>query len=219
MKIREARKTMQALTEEGAERNIYCHKNPIARDIFWQRLEILSKGIEETIQKRNTAIDFGGDNGAFIKGLAGLFKQVEVIDLDPEDAKKMASHQKVQNVRIHQGDIETWSPKEPADAVVATDVLEHFENLESPISRIKEYLKPEGWLCFSVPTENWLYELGRKVIGKSKPADHYHPAITISRALEGAGFIPVWERCAPNYGVPIPLFQLGIYKKRGGTNR
>lgn len=212
--IRDNRQTMRKITEETAERNIYCHPNPIARDIFWQRLELLAKGIQENSSDKNNVLDFGGGSGAFLKGLSSLFKTVEVIDLDPADAQKMRDYHKLNNVIIHKEDIQKWKPKQPFNAVVATDVLEHFQNLDVPINQIKNFLDPNGILCISVPTENWIYLLGRKLINKKKPADHYHNSQTILQKLEKEGFHPIWKNQAPQYaGIQIPLFDLAIFKR------
>ena len=50
---------MKRLTIEQ-ERNIYIHPNPLAREIFWQRIEQLGKLIEEHIAPSQRGLDFGG---------------------------------------------------------------------------------------------------------------------------------------------------------------
>lgn len=212
--IREPISLLERITDTSQERNIYVHPSPLARDIFWQRLEILAAGLKRQITGAEKAIDFGGGSGAFLRGLCALFSQVEVIDLDPRDAVNLANHHGLINCRIHQGDISVWKPEVPVDVVVATDVLEHFECLDLPIRIIKSYLKTGGLLAISVPTENWLYLLGRIIVRKTKPADHFHAGEDILRRLVREGFQVEWKTYAPRYaGVGIPLFRLAILRK------
>lgn len=205
---------MLELTEESAERNIYVHPNPIGRDIFWQRLEILTTGLKQFVKDDQFAIDFGGGSGGFLKGLCTLFKNVEVIDLDPADAERIKEYFKLENAEIIQGNINDWDPETPRNVVIATDVLEHFPDVDIPIEKIKEYLLPDGLLAISVPTENWIYLLGRTLINKKKPADHYHAGPDIIKRIEDFGFKQIWKANAPQYGnISIPLFNLAIFKK------
>lgn len=212
--IRESRKVMLQLTEAGAERNIYVHPNPIGRDIFWQRLEILADGLKKHSQGKDNVIDFGGGSGGFLRGLCGIFRKVEVIDLDPEDARRVKEHYKLDNAVITTGNIDEWKPAEPRQVVIATDVLEHFKDMDHPIKRIRTYLAPKGLLAISVPTENWIYRFGRILINKTKPADHYHAGGDIVKRVQELGFKLVWKADAPQYGgFSIPLFHLAIFEK------
>lgn len=206
--------TMAELTEIDAERNIYVHPNFIGRDIFWQRLELLTVGLRRHTFFENTAIDFGGGSGGYLRGLCSIFKTVEVIDLDPADAERVKQYYTLTNADIIKEDINTWKPANPRDVVIATDVLEHFTDLDIPINIIREYLKPNGLLAISVPTENWIYKFGRILINKTKPKDHYHAGSDIIQRIEELGFKQVWNTSAPHYlGVHIPLFNLAIFKK------
>jgi predicted TPR repeat methyltransferase len=212
--IREKTEVLKSLTDPSAERNIYVHPNPLARDIFWQRLEILAQGLKKHTHGGENVIDFGGGSGAFLRGLCGLFHRIEVVDLDPQDALNLKGHYGLENCRIIQADIFRWEPDKPRDLVVATDVLEHFPETEKPLERIEHYLKDKGLLALSVPTENWLYRLGRLPIGKTKPADHYHGASHIMTVLRDRGWKILWETHCPQYGgIHLPLFHLAILQK------
>ncbi len=203
------------LTDSSNERNIYTHPNPLARDIFWKRLEILLEGIRHSCGDPKNILDFGGGSGGFLKGLCQAYPQacVDVVDLDPGDAEKVRHHHNLANARIHCADIETWEPAQDYDIIVATDVLEHFQDLALPVRAIRRLLKRSGFLCISVPTENCLYLMGRVLIGKKKPADHFHAGKDILHFLQKHDFQPVWKTFAPEYfSIPIPLFQLAILK-------
>lgn len=212
--IRIPRETMLTLTQEEQERNIYVHPHPVARDIFWQRLEILSEGLSQFTNAKQSVIDFGGGSGGFLRGLCNLYDNIEVIDLDPDDAQAIQAHYKLDNAKIIKADITQWMPEEPRDIVIATDVLEHFEDMDMPIKRIHEYLTPTGMLAISVPSENWIYRLGRIVVRKTKPKDHYHAGADIIERIQELGFKLIWQENAPQYAKhSIPLFNLAIFQK------
>lgn len=214
--IRESVEVFSKLTDPHNERNIYTHPNQLARDIFWQRLEHLLEGLRLSNCQPERILDFGGGSGAFLKGLCLTFptSKIDVIDLDPADAVKVKAHHGLDAVSIFEENIESWVPDEKYDLIIATDVLEHFKNLNVPIKAIKAFLKPHGTLAISVPTENLLYLAGRIVLNKTKPADHYHPAQAILKHLAKSGFSLGWRKYSPDFiGIPLPLFQLGILKK------
>jgi 2-polyprenyl-3-methyl-5-hydroxy-6-metoxy-1,4-benzoquinol methylase len=213
--VREKLKTFERLTDPSNERNIYTHPNPLARDIFWQRLELLLCGMNQHVPRPRRILDFGGGSGGFLKGLALSFPDsiVDVIDLDPDDAERVRDFNNLSNVRIFRGNIDSWQPDHHYDVVVATDVLEHFTNLKMPVDAIRRFMTEDGHLCISVPTENLLYLGGRVVLNKKKPLDHFHSASTILCHLNNNHFRTIWKLFAPRYFlIPLPLFQLAILR-------
>lgn len=203
---------MRRLTDEAAERNIYVHPNPLARDIFWQRLEGVARLIARHSDRAERCLDFGGGSGAFLPALSRLFAEVDVVDLDPADAERISRDQQLSNTRLIADNLLTHVPAAQYDAVVATDVLEHFPVLAPPLAAIRRFLRPGGLLYISIPTENWIYELGRVLVRKTKPADHYHPASRIMAALADDGFALVDQTYAPRYLLPVPLFRLAVWR-------
>jgi len=81
--------------------------------------------------------------------------------------------------------------------VIAADVLEHFQDLSFPVSVIKRWLKNDGRLYTSLPTENWIYTSLRKVFGVQKPEDHYHTGYEVERYLQSNGFKPIRKKFVP----------------------
>lgn len=73
------------------ERNMYAHPNPIARAIFWQRLAVGYRLLSRHAPSDSKVLDFGGDSGAFLPTLARRFADVSVVDLDLNDARRIAS--------------------------------------------------------------------------------------------------------------------------------
>jgi hypothetical protein len=64
-----------------------------------------------------------------------------------------------------------------------------------------------------------LYLLGRAVLGKTKPVDHYHPAHELVRYYRDAGYIPLAHRYAPLLGpFALPLFYIGLFRRGKGSH-
>lgn len=204
--------TLLEITNPAQERNIYVHPNALAREIFWQRIDRVVGLVRENTKPSQIALDFGGGSGVMAKALSPHLKEIHIVDLDPNDARSIKDRFALENVRIFQEDIDSFSPPAQYDLVVAADVLEHFRDLSVPVRALRRVLKPNGLLIISVPTENWLYLLGRKLVRKQKPADHYHAARTIVNYLITMGFQRIKAMSAPQFGIRLPLFTVAIFK-------
>jgi 2-polyprenyl-3-methyl-5-hydroxy-6-metoxy-1,4-benzoquinol methylase len=201
------------LTDAQHERNMYAHPNPVARGIFWQRLEAGHRLLRD-VPAGSRVLDFGGGSGAFLPALARRFADVTVVDLDLNDARRVAAHYQLKNVRLAENDISKWANTEMYDLVVTMDVLEHFADKSVPLRFLDSCLKPNGLLLVSLPTENWLYRLGRAVLRKTKPADHYHPAHALVRYYRESGYTLLTHRYVPRLGpLALPLFYIGLFRK------
>lgn len=199
-----------SVTDPTKERNIYAHTNRLARDIFWKRLEKLFYYLRTQSNSMARVLDFGGGSGAFLPSLACFYEAVTIVDLDASDAISIANKMSISNVKIIQQNIFTYTPEEKFDVVILADVLEHFKELDSPINWIKKNLNENGKLFVSLPTENWVYELGRFLVGKQKPADHYHSSTEVLKRLQEHSFV-IKEKCySPDYLIQIPLFEIAV---------
>ena len=205
---------MRRLTS-GHERNIYIHPNPLAREIFWQRIDALARMIGQNRSPSQRGLDFGGGSGALVRFWAEWGGPVDLLDLDAGDAGQLKREYAAEHLQIVEMDVAGYSPQAPYDFIVAADVLEHFPDLHVPVGHLLRLLKPGGLLFVSAPTENWLYELGRVLVRKSKPADHYHSSRQIIAVLEAAGLILQQRRFAPRFfATPLPLFDICLFRKR-----
>lgn len=201
------------LTDAQHERNMYAHPNPVARGIFWQRLSVGHRMLHD-VPAGSKVLDFGGGSGAFLPTLAQRFTDVSVVDLDLNDARRVATYYQLKNVRLFEKDISVWNSSEMYDLVVTMDVLEHFSDKSVPRRFLDGRLKPNGLLLVSLPTENWLYRLGRAVLRKTKPADHYHPAHELVRYYREFGYTLLAHRYVPRLGpLALPLFYIGLFQK------
>lgn len=140
----------------------YRSKNIFIRSLFFKRLGIAIKLVRPKLGAGESlrVIDLGCGEGILLKLLEENFKNVETfgIDINPnvlELDKFLRADIKVANIK------DTGFPDNFFDIIFCLDVLEHFENLEQPISEIKRILKPNGLLVVSLPTESWFYKLGR----------------------------------------------------------
>ncbi|MEK6607525.1 MAG: class I SAM-dependent methyltransferase [Myxococcota bacterium] len=202
------------VTDVHHERNMYAHPNPLARAIFWQRLAVGFRLLSRRASAQAKLLDFGGGSGAFLPALARRFPEVSIVDKDIDDARRVASHYALDNVRLCEFDVTNWEDPQLYDAVVAMDVLEHFADMSVPQRFFAKHLKRDGLLLVSLPTENALYELGRIVLRKSKPADHYHPASELVRCYRDRGYSLLAHRYVPRLGpCALPLFYVGLFRK------
>jgi predicted TPR repeat methyltransferase len=192
---------------------LYFYPIRFVRKFFWARLKAIHRSMMATVPQRRTAIDFGCGSGVFLPTLANSFELVQGIDIEASEAKEIVSAYKLQNVRLINADIYNLNDAqiEKADAIVAADVLEHFKDLEVPALRIHEWLKDDGYLFTSGPSENVLTRWGRKLGGIEKPWDHYHTGYEVEEFLERHGF----TRASPSYHVYgiMPMYILSVWKK------
>jgi len=213
MDIRIDVSTLKRITDVNQERNIYVHSNPIARDIFWQRIEKLFNYITEYTGNDALVLDFGGGSGVFAKSLCTFFNRVELVDLDTVCAEKIKNEFRLNNLKIISSDIRSFTPLQKYDLVIAADVLEHFKDLTVPLEFIHSNLKKDGLLMVSLPTENRLYEIGRKMIRKKKPVDHFHSSSNVIEFISSRGFKLLEKAYIPRYLVPVPLFEIVVFIK------
>jgi len=198
------------------ERNIYMNPFFLARVISWSRLKTAMLLINKFIHDDCRILDFGGGSGVFAKGLCNKFSKVDIIDLDASDAKCLKKYLKLDGLNIIENDIKDYKNKNKYEIIVATDVLEHFSSTTFPVDFIKKNIENNGLLVVSLPIENYVYRLGRMIIKKKKPADHYFNSKIILRYLENNNFEILEKRFAPNFFLAkIPLFNIAILRYKG----
>lgn len=186
---------------------LYYAGNVLLRRMFWRRLHTLHRLMQRQLAARASCVDFGGGAGVFLPTLSRVFERVTLVDLETRQAGLVKARYDLANVTIAQGDAAALDfSHAPFDAAVAADVLEHFKDLEPPVRWLRQWLKPGGMLFTSLPTENWVYVLLRKVFGVEKPWDHYHTGYEVEDWLARHGFTRVKTTCVP-LGLPLaPLF-------------
>ena len=185
------------------------------RRIFWQRLYLINRLISCHAQKWERCLDFGGGGGVLLPTLTQRFSLVALLDLDAAEARQVAQHYQLDNVTILQQDIVTADFQAPSfDTIIAADVLEHFHELSMPVTALHRWLSHDGLLITSLPTENWVYLMLRKLFGVTKPVDHYHTGYEVEAYLATHGLEKIASVSSPLYFHIAPLFLITAWCKR-----
>src|SRR5262245_1385129 len=183
---------ISALPDEHDLLGIYCSDQKLLRGFFWFRMQLMTWLIRRVRPKTDDCLDFGAGSGIFAPSLATGFKTVTLFDRNTRKAAAMVSRLGLQNVKLVTADVAEFDfGADQFDAIIAADVLEHFVDLDLPLQRLKRWLKPDGILFTSLPTENAWYRGLRVVFSKSPSEDHYHTASEVEATLRRAGFVKV----------------------------
>jgi 2-polyprenyl-3-methyl-5-hydroxy-6-metoxy-1,4-benzoquinol methylase len=164
-----------SLDEQGIP--AYLHPNPLARWLFWKRLQVCFQEILEMQGER--CLDFGCGSGIMLPILSQKFQEVIGVDIVPQVTKqhlnKMEQYGWVnkQNISILPSLENLSHPDNSFDLILALDVLEHVEDLDEVLGLFDSGLKRSGVLLVSGPTENTLYKLGRAITGAGYSV-YYH---------------------------------------------
>ncbi len=201
-------------SDSDAIPTLYFEGNPFTRSIFWLRLRWLHQLAGRYADPTATCLDFGSGGGVFLPTLAGHFQRVVAADLETAEASKVIDHYGLENVELVRADLNRDPlPHAPFGAAFAADVLEHFEDLEPPVAALHRFLRDDGFLFTSLPTESLLYRLLRLVFGIVKPEDHHHSGYQVERYLAEHGFRRLRRWYVP-FQVPIlPLFLISAWRK------
>lgn len=179
----------------------YRHRNPAMRWMAWRRVDIVARRLSELARSRgraNTLVDFGCGTGVLFEEECRAAERVIGVDLVLQPAQTLADRWQldVELMRPNEADeaIESGS----VDIIIAAEVLEHVEPLEDALATFKRWLRKEGHLLVSLPTENRLYQLGRRLAGFH---GHYHHdnAESIDRTIQENGFL-----CQSKSSIPLP---------------
>lgn len=179
--------------EDRAEMAIpsYLHRNPALRWMAWRRLEVVVKTLKRLAPasgKASLALDFGCGSGVLFRDTLARFERVVGVDLVLGAAKALVAELSLQNVTLHTPDQAASAVASGSvDVIIAAEVLEHVDDLPPTLGQFKTWLKPNGRLLVSLPTENAVYRLGRRLAGFS---GHYHHsnAASIDEDIQRFGF-------------------------------
>lgn len=199
-------------TDSGRMPKLYYHPLAVARKFFWARLKHIHALMGRHLRVRDSCLDFACGSGIFLPTLSGLFRSVRGIDIELVEAPKVVEHFSLRNVQLLSADLYTLELNERFDAIVAADVLEHFEHLDTAVSQLHRWLKDDGLLFTSLPTENVFTRITRVVGGYTKPADHYRSGEEVEALLLSRGFRKIDSRTILFF---FPLYLIGVWKKDG----
>ena len=187
----------------------YSHRNPLINWLFWQRLQTAMKYIESRAPYEKV-LDFGCGSGVMLSFLAQHSQHVTALDIDLVPLERVKKYIPLgENVLVldaKQSPISQLAPKS-FDLINALDVLEHVDDLPGTLTDLLNLLKPGGQLIVSGPTENILYQVGRKLAGPEYSGE-YHERGTAEIKRELARMAHV-RQIATLYW-PIPLFEVFV---------
>lgn len=210
-RYRAAIRSVLADSEKGrldeAGFSAYSHRNPLINWLFWKRLHIAMKYIERSAPYENI-LDFGCGSGVMLPFLSERSQHVVAFDVDLHPLEQVKQHiplaANVQTLDANHASLSSLPPKS-FDLINALDVLEHVGDLPQTLSQLMNLLKPSGQLVVSGPTENFLYQIGRKIAGPEYSGAYHERGIAeIKRELKRIARV---EHIATLYQ-PIPLFEI-----------
>ena len=185
----------------------YSHQNPLINWLFWQRLHKVMNYIE-TDAPYDHVLDFGCGSGVILPFLCGISNRVTAMDIDLLPFERVSRQRAFPaNLEVHDVREVTLQdlPKASFDIIVATDVLEHVDDLSGTLADMKALLKPGGQIIISGPTENILYKIGRKLAGPEYSGDYHERGILEARDLLAEQMPVIY--IATLYW-PVPLFEI-----------
>jgi len=184
----------------------YSHKNPLINWLFWQRLRKVMEYVENN--QYENILDFGCGSGVMLPFLSNISKQVVAMDVDLLPIQSVQKYIPLaNNVEVKDATKITISnlSKNSFDLIIALDVLEHVDDLPKTLSELFSLLKPNGQLIVSGPTENILYQIGRKIAGPEY-SGAYHERGIAEIKIEIRKIAKI-HHIATLYQ-PIPLFEI-----------
>ena len=187
----------------------YSHPNPLINWLFWQRLHTAMNYIEKHAPY-DKSLDFGCGSGVMLSFLAMHSQGVTAIDIDLVPLDRVKKYIPLaENIRVLDANHVSISQMTPKsfDLINALDVLEHVDDLPGTLSDLLNLLRPGGRLVVSGPTENILYQIGRRLAGPEYSGEYHERGIAeIKRELNRMARL---EQIATLYW-PIPLFEVFV---------
>jgi len=182
--------------------------------LFFKRFSVARTYIKRI--KCDSVLDLGCGDGIFTNQLKHKCKIPRVVGVDlnihTEDLNKRYG-----KIEFIKGDILKLGYKQEFDIVTGLDVLEHFIDVGHALWYIKNYIKKDGHLIISGPTETLFYKIGRFLIkGKDGPGPgtHYHDVVGLDKSIQKNGFLLI-QKVKIRF-LFFELFSVNLYKKVGG---
>jgi 2-polyprenyl-3-methyl-5-hydroxy-6-metoxy-1,4-benzoquinol methylase len=185
----------------------YSHRNPLINWLFWQRLHKVMNYIERDAPYEH-ALDFGCGSGVMLPFLHGISDRVTAMDIDLLPFERVSQQRPFPaNLTVHDANEVTLKDLHPAsfEVIIATDVLEHVDDISGTLADMKTLLKPGGQVIISGPTENIFYKIGRAIAGPEYSGDYHERGILEVRKLLAEQMEVI--HIATLYW-PVPLFDI-----------
>ena len=133
----------------------------ILHKIMPVRMEYILNFIDSKKIRNCKILDIGCGGGLISESLAKLGGQVTGIDFVENNIKEAKSHALKQNLKINYfvQDIENLNLSNKFDLIILFEVLEHLNNWDKSLIKIKKNLKKNGILIISTINKNFLSNL------------------------------------------------------------
>lgn len=189
----------------------YLHKNPLIRKVIQQRLTVLEEWITEYADPATTHLmDFGCGLGVLFPIASQKVHAVYGVDMRLLPAQIAIEYYNLHNVQLLlPKTAETEIPEQSIGIIVCSEVLEHIEHLHMLLQHFKNVMSTDAHLLVSLPTENIVYRIGRKIVGFTGDY-HVYDAQTIHQHIMDAGFYLVRGKYIPYVG-PLALYWILDY--------
>ncbi|MEE2787737.1 MAG: class I SAM-dependent methyltransferase [Myxococcota bacterium] len=198
----------------------YTHKNPALRWMAWRRVELMQKAFAKVAKKHRNGsglhvMDFGCGCGVLFPVESKNAAKVYGVDLEVRPGRLLVERYNLDNVEvIHPDEAEQTIPEGSLDVIVAGEVLEHVPSIPDTLDFFKRLLKPGGQLLISLPTENRLYQLGRKIAGFHGHYHHDNASSIHAMIKRDADFKTVSRKMVPLPG-PLAIYWMLHYELKG----
>jgi SAM-dependent methyltransferase len=180
----------------------YVHGNIAAAAVSWWRLSAAADMFRE-LNCVGPVLDFGASTGELAHMLrgAGPYHFVELDDVPATALRNFTpSAQRIVLESLPQGFFA---------AIFALDSLEHNDDFANLIPRLFAAIRPGGYFILSGPTENALYQLGRRIAGFS--GEYHTTNVYDLEQIVATQGTAVRRRVIP--GSVLPLFRLSVWQK------
>ncbi len=193
--------------------NVYFSKNPILKFIFRQRIIDAIRLAGDVSNKK--IIDVGCGAGILSYNLAMNNGKVVGFDIHKGNLRKIRSiyNDYIYFYLINGNVIRIPFKSHSFDVLFALDVLEHIKDIDTVLAEIKRILKTGGLLVVSIPNENALYKLGRRIARFNAPS-HVSNADELIYRLN-SNFNQVKKIGIPTSLIPnMDLFKIILYMNK-----
>ena len=131
-------------------------KFKILHQILPLRMEYILNSIDSTNINNLNVLDLGCGGGLTCESFARLGANITGIDFIKKNIEIAKLHSKQSNLNINYiyGDLDDFSIKKKYDIILLLEVVEHLDDWESLINKIKKNLKPKGTLIISTINRN-----------------------------------------------------------------
>lgn len=126
-------------------------KFKILHDILPIRMDYILNNIGKRKINNMNILDLGCGGGLICEPLARLKANVTGLDFVEQNIKIAKEHAQSSNLKIKyiHADLDSINLKKKYDLILMLEIIEHLDNWDVLISKIKKNLKPKGILIFS----------------------------------------------------------------------